>query len=164
MHYTVQVVSAVLLAAALAQAQDPQQSWNNLRILRVGERIQVVEQNLRSHAGAFLSFSEETITFQSGNVPVMVQRRDVFRVSAPRRSKRLRNTLVGLGIGAGFGFVLGMADCERATDMNCKASDRAVVGAAVALAYGGIGAGVGALIPQRTTIYRAERHRTQTTP
>ena len=164
MRYPFKVVSFIVLLTTMASAQTSEQSWDNLRALRAGERIQVVDQRLRSQDGFFLDFSRETVTFQVDSDPVTVSRRDVLRVSDPGRSKRWRNTLLGLGIGAAFGFVSGMGACEHLTDTKCKGSDRVAVGAGVALVYGGIGAGVGALTPQHTTIYRAERRRDQTTP
>ncbi len=55
------------------------------------------------------------------------------------------NTLLGLGIGAGFGLALGLLAC---VDDNCHDDDldfRAIIPIGTTLFFGGVGAGVGAL-------------------
>jgi hypothetical protein len=64
MRWVLLVAVSLLPFARVAQAQDPEQSWENLRTLRVGERIQVVDQRLKSQNGTFLSVSDDAITFQ----------------------------------------------------------------------------------------------------
>ena len=160
------ITLSVLMLATIAGAQAPEQSWDNLKTLREGEKIQVVDQKLKSLKGTFVSFSDEAVTLQVGKDTVAVQRADVFRVSSQKGMGRGKHALVGLAIGAGAGLALGMASCAYVTDQNkCKASDLAGLGAAEAALFGGIGAGVGALVPaSHPTIYRAERRKDQTAP
>ena len=77
-----QVSLSILLLTTVAEAQAPEQSWDNLQTLREGEKIQVVDQKLKSQNGTFVSFSDEAITFQADKDQITIQRADVFRVSS----------------------------------------------------------------------------------
>src|SRR3989338_9118247 len=108
------ITLSVLLLATIAGAQAPEQSWDNLKTLGEGEKIQVVDQKLKSQNGTFVSFSDEAITFQAGKDAVTIQRPDVFRVSSQERGRsRGRNALIGLGIGTAGGVGLGIAVAGR---------------------------------------------------
>jgi hypothetical protein len=96
-------VSLLLLAqAARAQASEP--SWNRLRIFHVGDKIQVVDQNLKSQNGTFIAFSDDAITYQMDQDAVTMQRDDVYRVSSLKSMSRTKHALIGLGIGAAWGL------------------------------------------------------------
>jgi hypothetical protein len=156
-------VSLLLLAqAARAQASEP--SWNRLRIFHVGDKIQVVDQNLKSQNGTFIAFSEDAITYQMDQDAVTMQRDDVYRVSSLKSMSRTKHALIGLGIGAAWGLAFGIGGCAEFTDSSsCSGSDKAAAGATLGVAFGGVGAGFGALKPtDRPIIYRAERRQTRT--
>jgi hypothetical protein len=139
-----------LLACVGAWAQGPADSWDNLKQLRVGQKIEVVEVNLKSLKGTFTSFSEEAISLRTDGGEVGVRRDDVFRVTLREGSKRLRNTLIGMGIGAAGGVAAGVGLMERETGY------AGAVAGTVAL-FAGIGAGIGAAFPGSRTIYRAPK-------
>jgi hypothetical protein len=135
----------------LALGQASQESWDNLKELRPGQEIQVVDPHMKTLNGAFVSSSHDALTLRVGNDEVSVPRPDVTRVSVRHTSKRLRNTLIGMGIGAAGGLGAGFKLMERETGYA-----GAVVGTAAFFAA--VGAGVGAVIPARTrTIYRASQ-------
>ncbi|OFW12743.1 MAG: hypothetical protein A3H27_08365 [Acidobacteria bacterium RIFCSPLOWO2_02_FULL_59_13] len=165
MNRLLQITLSVLLLATIAGAQDPEQSWDNLRTLRVGEKIQVVEQKLRSQNGTFVAFSDDAITFQADKDAVTIQRADVFRVSSRERGRsRGRNALIGLAIGASVGLAVGTALDYALSDAPDPHINIGPV-ASFALLGTGIGAGVGAAWPPgHPTIYRAERRKDQTAP
>ncbi len=146
----VSLLGSILLgsvAPALAQ-----QSWENLRRLQFGDRIQVVDQKLKSLTGTFLGVSDEAITFQVGQDEVGVQRTDVFRISSRERSKRGRNAIIGAAIGATAGLALGAAYCHGDCDLA-----RGIAWGFPIMLGTGIGAGIGAALPAHLTIYRADR-------
>ncbi len=143
-------------------AQEPgEHSWENLQQVRVGQKIEVVDTNLKKYKGTFLSFSDEAISLRVKKQEVGVQREDVFRVSLREKSKRLRNALIGLAIGAGAGVA--------AAEISIRASEpgffpeRAFwqIPYAVLVSVGiAVGAGIGAAFPPGyQTIYRAEGKR-----
>ena len=162
MSYKAKVFSLLLVTTIFSislPAQEPgKHSWENLQQLRVGQKIEVVDTNLKKYKGTFLSFSEEAISLRVKKQGVGVQREDVFRVSLREKSKRLRNALIGLAIGAGAG--------AAAAEISIRASDPGFFSERdfwqvpyVVLVSAGIavGAGVGAAFPPGyQTIYRAK--------
>ncbi|OFV94605.1 MAG: hypothetical protein A3F68_11110 [Acidobacteria bacterium RIFCSPLOWO2_12_FULL_54_10] len=157
---------SVLMLASFAGAQTPEQSWDNLKTLREGEKIQVVDQKLKSQNGTFVSVSDEDITIQSDQDAVTIQRGDVFRVSSKERGRsRGQNALRGLMVGAGVGVGLGGAMYASGGLDVSQGEALAAAFVAVPLWIGGIGAGIGAAMPAgHPTIYRAERRKDQTAP
>ena len=153
-------------AKALQEAQPPAEpgisDWNNLQQVRVGQKIEVVDTNLKRLKGTFLSFSEEAISLRVKKQEVGVQREDVFRVSLREKSKRLRNALIGMAIGAGAG-VAAIEICAQASSgfLPCAGQDFRAVAYAVLVPVGGaVGAGIGAAFPPGyQTIYRAKGKR-----
>ncbi len=151
-----------------AQPQSPpsgESDWGNLQQLRAGQRIEVVDTNLKKLKGTFLSFSEEAISLRVKKEKVAVQREEVFRVSLRKKSKRLRNVLIGMAIGAGAGAALAAAENSRTCGdqplVSCFDLDFGAITYAVLVPVGGaVGAGVGAAFPPGyQTIYRAKGKR-----
>jgi len=145
-----------------AQPQSPplgESEWGNLQRLRVGDKVEVVRYNLSKHKGKMLAWTEESISLRLKNQEVTIPREDVYRVTWLSKSKRRRNALIGLVVGAGVGAVFG---ANIRGDLG--PGDRGYVTAAEAagvmsLFFGGIGAGVGAAFPSHPTIYRAPRRK-----
>ena len=136
---------AVLILTPLLHAQQSQ--WQDLNEIRLETKIQVVENSLKSTSGKFVAFSETDITLKVENKDVVIPRDQVHRVSISGKNRK-RNTLIGLAIGAGAGAGVGAA-----THQVVKES---WVVPGMMLAYAGVGAGVGALVPAAKTVYRAE--------
>ena len=153
-------------AKALQEAQPPTEpgisDWNNLQQLRVGDKVEVVRTDLSKHKGTFLSFSDEAISLRIGKDEVGVQRPKVFRVSVREHSKRLRNTLIGLGIGAAAGAVVGVAAVAGKPRQAGERRLSVVIGTLIG---SGVGTVVGAaLSPGYQTIYRAKGKQVDTQP
>ena len=160
MHRLTLITLSVLLLATIAGAQDPEQPWDNLRSLGVGEKIQVVDQKLKSLKGTVVSFSDEAITFQAGKDTVTIQRADVFRVSSRKGMSRGKRTLIGMAIGAAAGTAVG-ASIGASYHEKGETPVFLLVAVPIGVAAGAVG---GALSTDRPTIYRAERRQYQTAP
>ncbi len=161
MSYKAKVFSLFLVTTIFSislPAQEPgEHSWENLQQLRVGQKIEVVDTNLKKHKGTFLSFSEEAISLRVKKEEVAVQREDVFRVSLREKSKRLRNALIGLAIGAGAGVAA--AEISVRTDQpigRFRGEYRSIAYVVLVPVGLGVGAGIGAGFPGYQTIYRAK--------
>ncbi len=140
------------LWAAQPQAAADETGWSNLQQLRVGQKIEVVDTNLKKYKGTFLSFSGEAISLRVKKEEVGVQRPNVLRVSLRGRPKRSTSALVGAAIGALAGLTLGAVVPETECGRGCMMGMSTVIGA-------GVGAGVGAavsFVPSYRTIYRAK--------
>ncbi len=145
------------LRAAQPQAAAVETGWSNLQQLRVGQRIEVVDTNLKKLKGTFLSFSEEAISLRVKKQEVAVQREDVFRVSLREKSKRLRNVLIGLAIGAGAGVAAAEIFARTEQPIAPFRGEYRAIAYVVLVPVGlGVGAGIGAGFPGYQTIYRAK--------
>lgn len=151
------VLAALLLASSTARAADddsrPENNWENLQRLRAGQKIDVVDQKLKTHRGEFSSFDEGAITVSLKDGPQRVARADVFRVSSRESSKRLRNAAIGAAIGAAAGLAIGAP-----LDYRFSNEGREHIAKTLFIPIGaGVGAAIGSAFPGFETIYRAPR-------
>ena len=150
------VLLLLFLIPVFGMAQSAKESWDNLKQLRPGQKIEVVDKSMKSFGGHFVSVSEEAITLQVGKSQESIERAKVVRVTVRDTSHRKRNMLIGTAIGAGAGLAIAIpiaAICSN--EGNCR--DTSLAGAALAVAgFGAAGAGLGA-IPGNRTVYRAEK-------
>ena len=146
------ILVCLLLIPSVSRAQTPRDPWESLNSLHAGQKIEVVEKNLKKHAGTFMTVSEEAIQLRQGAADDAIRREDVLRVTLPEKRHRLRHILMLSVVGCGAGFGIGAASAGRDTlqyDVN-------TVSGGVIGFVGGIG--VGAALPSHATIYRAKPH------
>ena len=96
------------LPAALC-AQKQQGSWSDLRGLRVGQGIVVIESSMKHHDGEFVSVTDEVLTLQEKGSDVSVKREDVVRVSTASGARRGEHAVIGLVVGGLIGAGIGAA-------------------------------------------------------
>ena len=141
--------------SALAAKEPNEQSWENLKELKVGHEIQVVQINVKSLKGTFLGVSEEAISLRVKKNEVAIPRADVFRVTSRERSRRVRNALIGTAIGLGVGIGVGL----WALVATGGSDDPGVIIYPAMAIGGGLGGGAGAALASHPTIYRAKKMR-----
>jgi len=152
MRKAILVLVFLLLVPAFALAQSAKDSWGNLKQLRAGQKIEVVDTSMKSLRGPLVSVSEEAITLRVGKSQECIERAKVVRVSVRDNSHRARNMLLGSGILGGIDLAatavpLGISSNEGTSCGACAA--------AIAAGFGG-GAALGA-IPGSRTVYRAKK-------
>ena len=150
----------ILLGMSLpSRAQIIQNSWEALNTLHVGQRIEIVETNLKKHKGTFSTVTDEALQLREGGGDVGVKKENVMRVTRLDKSHRLRNILILGAVGAGAGAGIGAAStrCSNSSDAFCGLGRSIAVGLGGVLGLGG-GMGIGAAIPSHPTIYRIEHH------
>jgi hypothetical protein len=146
------VVGSIVLAGQLL-AQTAQDSWDNLKRLRAGQKIEVVNTDMKSVKGSFVSYAEDGISLQTDKGPLTIERARVMRISLREHSKRARNALIGAAVGAGAGLALGAAG-----DRGIHETGEGNFAKAIFTPIGaGAGAGIGAAMPSYETIYRAPK-------
>lgn len=146
------------LLPGLGFGQTAQDSWDNLKQLQPGQKIEVVDMNLKSFKGTFVDVSGEAVTLRVKNDKVSVERENVLRVGDREHSKRLRNALLGGAIGAGVGLAANELAARKAQPISEYRGEYRAIGAAILVPIGaGVGAGAGAGIPSYQTIYRARK-------
>ena len=133
---------------------EPGASWENLRQLTPGHKIQVVQRDGKAWTGSFVSFSDTSVSLKVREANKTVRRAEVVRVSR-HSGKRARNALIGAAAGAGAGVAIGagVGGCKQNQFGPCigRGLAAAVVGGAGAV----IGGVIGAMIPGSAIIYRA---------
>ena len=152
LRFSLVLVFVLALPAALC-AQKQQGSWSDLRGLRVGQGIVVIESSMKHHDGEFISVTDEALTLQENGSDVSVKREDVVRVSTASGARRGEHAVIGLVVGGLAGAGIGAAAGSRSRGwVGLSEGVGALVGVAIGATSGAI---VGAVIPAHTTIYRA---------
>ena len=144
-----------LTTIAPLKGQTGKSDWGNLRQMRSGQQVETVLKDAKSYRGTLQSVSDDGITIRAVSDEQTFLRANVLRVSVKGKGHRLRNAVLGAGIGAGTGTVVGAAVCGQRSSY-CKVSQGISFGARV---VGLIGAAVGVLIPTGGwhEVYRAAR-------
>ena len=136
-------------------ARQTHDSWNNLKQLQPGQKIEVVDIHMKALKGEFVSISDEAISLRYGKNEQSVARGDVVRVSTRDSSHRARNMLILAAVGAGAGLGGGLAIDEGARHVSGEGGSYLYTPVLAAA-----GAGLGALAGLPTgwrTLYRAEK-------
>jgi hypothetical protein len=142
----------LLMVPGFGLAQSSQNNWDNLKQLRPGQRIEVVDTSMKSLRGPFVSVSEEAITLQVGKSQESIERAKVVRVSVRDNSHRTRNMLLGAGILGGIAVAATAVPLMAGSN---EGNSCPACAAAIAAGFGG-GAALGA-IPGSRTVYRAKK-------
>jgi hypothetical protein len=144
------------LPAALC-AQKQQGSWSDLRGLKVGQGIVVIESSMKHHDGEFVSVTDEGLTLQEKGSDVSVKREDVVRVSTASGAHRGEHAVIGLVVGGLVGAGIGAIAADHSTRNGFGPwKTQPGIGALAGIVIGApSGAAIGAVVPAHTTIYRA---------
>ncbi len=152
MRKLIPALGLLVLAPTLTLAQSAKDSWDNLQELQPGQKVEVVDKRLKTLKGEFVSFTDEAITLREKNGEQSVDRINVLRVSVRDTSHRVRNVLLGAGIGGGIAVAATVV--PLAANSN-EGNSCGICVAAIAAGFGG-GAALGA-IPGNRTIYRVNK-------
>jgi hypothetical protein len=144
----------LLLAASAMPAQEP---WPNVAALKPGTAITVWEKSGARHKGEFDSVVraqmanavQDLVALRYDGRKIDLAQEKVSRIQDRSRGHRLRNMLIGAGIGLVGGVIL---DKTAGTRFFNEGRD---IRAPLYIAPIAIGAGIGALIPSHPTVYRA---------
>jgi hypothetical protein len=146
------VLSTLFLVGEVGLAKPPLDSWDNLKELRPGQKVTVVDMQMKELKGEFVAVTDESISLRVNKSEQTVERAGVLRVSLRDTSKRTRNMLIGAAIGVGAALAITVPlEIQQSNEGNSLA---AVMAGATAAA-GGAGAGIGS-IPGSRTIYRVK--------
>jgi hypothetical protein len=125
-------------------------NWDNLKRLVPGNDIRVVLNDAKACHGRLEIVTDEEIVIRTDMGAQTFTRKSMRQVSAKRDSHRKRNAFIGLLVGAGVGVIVPVASPELGSG-RCSVSWPGCVDAAMVTAMGflggGVGYGIGALIP-----------------
>jgi hypothetical protein len=95
---------ALILSTFVLPALSPlwavSSEWDNLTILKPGQLIRVEPNDSISYEGTFQALDDEGITLRQPAGEQTFARKDILRVYFRSKNHRLRNTVIGAGIGA----------------------------------------------------------------
>jgi len=151
MKTMVLVLFSLLSTTTFTLSQPMQASWDNLKQLRPGQKVEVVDAKMKTYNGKFASFTDEAITIHEGKTDVTVPRADIVRVSVRDNSHRTRNMLLGAAIGGGVAIAVTIVPLVSSSN---EGNGCGICVAGIAAGFGG-GTALG-MIPGHRTIYRAQ--------
>jgi hypothetical protein len=142
------LISLPLCAAA--DAPGSERSWENLKQLKSGTRIQVVTMNGDSRKGVLVNVSDDDLVFRASKSDLTVHRADVHKVKNRDKNHHMRNGLIGMGIGAAIVGASAAANFSKKCS-NCRN------GAGGGILVGAIIGTIGFAFGNHKTVYEAEK-------
>jgi|SRR6185312_13777347 len=100
----VRLFITVIVSAGLLLAAPDSTTWESLSQLKSGASVEVITRD-RAEKGEYLSSSSESLSIRTPNGEQKFLRPDVVRVISRRPLRRLRNMLIGGGIGVAIAAV-----------------------------------------------------------
>ena len=128
------------------------QSWDMLRGLKPGDRVYVLDSTGKQNKGTFSSVSEDAISIRSVNRELSIARSKVRSVKIPSSSRRLRNALIGIGVGVAIGAT---TDQTLGALLRNESGESAGARAVTYIAPIALVGGIAAAVPAHKTVYRA---------
>lgn len=141
---TIAVLCVAMLApqSGWAQSGQPVGSWENVMKLEPGTQVLAVLSDKRTIHGPIRDVTDDSIVMSRGKMQETIVRNSVVRIAMRRKGHRMRNTLIGLGVGAGAGLTVGGIYAQTCTGFLCG------IGAVVFVPIGLVGgAAIGAALP-----------------
>ena len=138
-----------LASMGVVLAAPASKTWESLGQLKAGVPIEVVT---RDHAekGEFVSSSTESLTIHTRHGEQRFSRPEVVRIVSRRESRRTRNALIGVGVGAAIGLITDQTLGAYLRNESNPASARPLIWILPIAVCGGIGAA----FPSHPVIYR----------
>jgi hypothetical protein len=133
---------SLFAATGTAKAQD---DWGRVAALPAGTKVRVTKMDGSVQKSLVEAATAGALRLQSGELA----KTDVRRITNLSKNHRLRNALIGAGIGVVGGVILDKTAGERFRNEG-RELNGALYGASI-----GIGAAIGALIPSHPVIYRS---------
>jgi hypothetical protein len=138
-----------LASVGIVLATPVSKTWESLGKLDPGAPIEVATSD-RVEKGEFVSSSTESLTIHTHSGEQRFLRKEVVRVVSRRQSRRMRNVLIGVGVGAAIGLVTDQTLGAYLRNESSPASARPLIWT-LPIALGG---GIGAAFPSYPVIYR----------
>ena len=149
MERVIETIGLLLLVAVFGSAKSSQDNWDNVKELRPGQKVEVVDSDMKTFNATFVSVSDEAISLRTGKGEMSVLRAKVVRISVRDNSHRTRNILMASGV------VGGVALIPSVILLKINSNEGNGCGACVAAIAAGFGGGAAlGTIPGNRTIYR----------
>jgi hypothetical protein len=136
-------VSLIVLTLGIAAAQQPE--WDNVKRIAKDTEIRVSlfgsnGSDGKSYRGQLQSATDDSLMMVAASSQETLARAQIKKVSTKKKGHRLRNTLIGAGVGVAAGAVIGVASNQDEGFLAIATEVLTPVGAV-------LGAAIGAAIP-----------------
>lgn len=142
----------IVMLLACSGLSLPAQSWEALSALAPGDKIKVADAAGRQHHGRLNAVSNQSLSLETGRGIVEIERARVSQVQVRASSRRMRNILIGAGIGLALGVAF---DQTAGRYLRNETGESAGTRTATYVAPIALFAGIGAALSPYRTIYRA---------
>ena len=129
------------------------QSWDDVRALRPGDHVKVLDDQKSEHQGTLTSVPAEMLNLAEGKGTVAIPRANIRRVQVRSGSRRARNAAIGVAIGVAVGVTADQTLGAYFRNESGESGARAVTYIAPIALFGGITAA----LPAYRTVYRIDR-------
>ncbi len=143
------LLTIALACVGLALAAPAPKTWESLSQLNSGAPIEVFTSD-RAEKGEYVSSSTESLIIQTRRGEQKFLRPDVVRVVSRTQSRRMRNIVIGVGVGAAIGLVADQTLGSYLRNESNPESARALIWTLPI----GLCGGIGAAFPSYPTVYR----------
>lgn len=96
-------------AAAQTPAQTSQSQWDAMKTLTPGMEVRVAAASAKPVQGALDSVTDSALVLKQAGGSKSFDRAQVLSVSVKGKERRLRNAMIGLGVGTALGVLVGYA-------------------------------------------------------
>jgi hypothetical protein len=133
----------LILTAPGVMAQQPpvpNQSWDALRQLQAGEKLEVERKAAKKVSGKFVSLSDAGLVIERNGKNLSFTRdevKNIWRVTPTSRKKQVIFAAIGGGAGFFAGALIGLSLASKRCQPNCGDEKAGDVAAVVGLSVGG---------------------------
>jgi len=148
------LIFGLLFTAVTISQLTAATGWERLSELRTGDAVVVMQVDRNEYRGEFVRVSPDALIVRSSGSEIEIARSNIGQVKYFPRTKRMRNTLIGVAVGVGIALAIDKTvGSYLNNEVGYSASTRAMVWAIPI----GLGSAIGALGGRSSTIYKAPR-------
>ena len=110
------VVPFLSLAAA---GQTPTSNWEDVKVLAPGTEVRVAADNSKPIRGKLDSVTDSNLVLRLTTGTQSFPQPEIHGVSVQKKGHRLRNTLIGMGLGTAVGAGIGASQTSGCKELLC---------------------------------------------
>jgi small nuclear ribonucleoprotein (snRNP)-like protein len=130
---TLVLLTSFLFSTLSISAQVNMSDWSRLNLVPSRSKLSIKLKSGKSVNGKLNSVSDAALNLTVKNAPTELKREDILTVHQVIKKSAAKSTLVGLGLGAGAGTVVGLAADASSDGGAFEKVDNVGTGAAVVI-------------------------------